>query len=143
LCYARALSTLERLRVAPPAMAMAMAGAGGPLMRRIQRLVSAKTQECGPSKLPGILALCLGLACFAVNAHRARGQEQEAGVKTIALSYFRGGAGSDGPGVKVDLGGASMLHRTPVEYPGHAFEKKVQGIVVVEATLDSAGDVTD
>ena len=49
LCYARALTRIERLRVSAPALAMA--STGGPLLYRIQRLIGAKTQEYG--RAPG------------------------------------------------------------------------------------------
>jgi TonB family protein len=50
---------------------------------------------------------------------------------------------TDAPGVTVDLGGGSVLHRTPVMYPEAALRTHVQGIVTVEATLDPSGNVTD
>ena len=46
-------------------------------------------------------------------------------------------------GVSVDLGAAAVLHRTPVEYPGSAIEKGIQGTVTVEVTLDASGDAGD
>jgi TonB family protein len=140
LCYARALTRIERLRVAAPALAMA--STGGPLLYRIQRLIGTKTREYSPSKLPGILALCLGLACFAINIHWARGQSQEeqhrGAPRLVAFAYM---AEPDGPGVSIDLGGAAVLHRTSVEYPGPAWERGIQGTVTVEVTIDPSGDV--
>ena len=41
---------------------------------------------------------------------------------------------ADGPGVTVDTGGA-ILHRGSIVYPDSARAKRVQGVVVVEATL--------
>jgi beta-lactamase regulating signal transducer with metallopeptidase domain len=76
LCYARALTRLERLRLSAPALALG--SAGGPLAYRIRRLMGAGSRHDAPSKLPGVLALALGLACLAVNVHWARGQEQKA-----------------------------------------------------------------
>ena len=142
LCYARALTRLERLRVSAPDLAMA--STGGPLLYRIQRLIGARTQEYGPSKLPGILALSLGLACFAVNVHWARGQSQA--ERKPGEYVFLGLAHTfekDGAGVMVDLGGATVLRRPSVEYPGSAMEKSIQGTVTVEVTLDASGDVGD
>jgi TonB family protein len=49
---------------------------------------------------------------------------------------------ADGPGVTVDTGGA-MLHRTGIVYPESARAKRVQGVVTVEATVDSSGNVVD
>jgi TonB family protein len=50
---------------------------------------------------------------------------------------------SDGAGVAVDLGGATVLHRPAVGYPAAARGKGIQGDVSVELTLDGAGNVTD
>ncbi len=74
LCYARALTRLERLRLVAPGMAMA--SAGGPLLYRIQRLMGAAGPEYRPSRLPAILAVCLGLGCLALNVHWAKAQEK-------------------------------------------------------------------
>ena len=60
VCYARALTKLERLRTLAPKMAMG--SNDGPLLYRIQRLTGAATRRFGPSRLPGILAICLALA---------------------------------------------------------------------------------
>jgi TonB family protein len=49
---------------------------------------------------------------------------------------------ADGPGVTVDTGGA-MMHRTGIVYPESARAKRVQGVVTVEATVDSSGNVVD
>jgi len=49
----------------------------------------------------------------------------------------------DEPGVNVDLGGAAVLHRDAVEYPEPALEKRVQGKVVLEVTMDASGVVSD
>jgi TonB family protein len=50
---------------------------------------------------------------------------------------------SDGPGVTVELSGSTVLHRTGVMYPEGALRNHVQGVVTVEATLDSTGNVVD
>jgi TonB family protein len=52
-------------------------------------------------------------------------------------------AGSDSPGVTVDVGGAALLHRSPVVYPESARSKGVQGVVILELTLDANGSVAD
>ena len=127
LAYARALTRLERLRTATPRLALS--GAGGPLLYRIQRLAGEAGWQRGPSKLPGILALSLGLICFAVNIEWARGQQQAEPLEE--------------PGVRVDLQGARVIHRDAVEYPEAAIAKGIQGAVVVEATLDADGVVGD
>ncbi len=113
LCYARALTRLERLRAMTPRLVLG--STGGSLLYRVQRLAGAGAHEYGPSKLSGILAFGLGLACFALNLHWARGQEQE--PRKEALYLYNSTAVRDGAGVSVDLGGAAILHRSSVEYP--------------------------
>ena len=141
LCYARALTRLERLRVMTPATALG--STGGPMLYRVQRLIGGN-REYGPSKLPGILALALGLVCFALNVHWARGQAQEAhGLEPTRFVLYDAKPDGDAPGVTVDLGGASLLHRTTVEYPEAARKSGVQGTVAVQVALDSSGNVSD
>ena len=50
---------------------------------------------------------------------------------------------TDGPGVTVDLGGASVLHRTAVRYPMGARTSHTEGTVVLELQLDANGTVAD
>jgi TonB family protein len=50
---------------------------------------------------------------------------------------------SDGPGVTVDTGGAALLHRSAVVYPGDALAKLVEGTVTVLVKLDGKGNVAD
>jgi len=50
---------------------------------------------------------------------------------------------NDAPGVTVNLGGGTLLHRAPVAYPEAARAKGVQGAVVLELTFDQSGNVTD
>ncbi len=66
VCYARALVTLEKLRIAVEhaAFSPALGAKGGPLMYRIERLLGTAQKEPAPSRLPGIVAIVLGLACF-------------------------------------------------------------------------------
>jgi TonB family protein len=47
------------------------------------------------------------------------------------------------PAQEVVRGGDNLLHRAPIDYPADAVEKGIQGTVVVEATLDGKGVVTD
>jgi len=62
-------------------------------------------------------------------------------LAVIALSAY--GQITDAPGVTVLLNGSTILHRSPVSYPKAARDKSVQGIVIVEATLDGTGNVVD
>ena len=50
---------------------------------------------------------------------------------------------NDAPGVTVDIGAATLMHRAPVAYPEAVRRNGVQGTVVVEATLDASGNVSD
>lgn len=126
VCYARALTTLERLRSAAPALAIG--STGGRLLYRIERLMGTAPPEQGPARWPGIVALAAGLACLAVTTNWARGQAP---------------VPPDQPGVKVDLGASAVLHRTGVEYPEAAQKKGVQGNVTVQVTVDEKGNVSD
>jgi TonB family protein len=92
-------------------------------MYPIQRLAGVSTKEYGPSRAPALLAVGLGILCLALNVSWSRGQ--------------------DAPGVKVDLGGSSIRHRTPVPYPEPAAKKGITGIVQLEVKLDSDGNVVD
>ena len=103
LCYARALTRLERMRVMTPSLAMG--STGGSMLYRVRRLMGAGAHEYGPSKLPGIVALSLALGCFALNLHWARGQERPL---TITLTT----SAADRAGVSVDTAGSVVLHRT-------------------------------
>ncbi len=50
---------------------------------------------------------------------------------------------SDGPGVSVDTGGASLMHRSAVVYPADAVTMHVEGTVTVLVKLDGKGSVAD
>ena len=136
LCYARALTRLERLRLTAPGMALG--STGGPLMYRIRRIVGERNPTA-PSKLPGILALSLGLLTLTIHMPWARAQQPERLAPVVAEDNIL----ADDDGVTVNAGNARIVERRPVEYPGAALEKGIQGTVVVEVTLDAAGTVTD
>ena len=57
----------------------------------------------------------------------------------FAMIYFPISA----PAQEVVKGEANLLHRAPIEYPPDAIDKRVEGTVVVEATLNDRGVVTD
>jgi TonB family protein len=50
---------------------------------------------------------------------------------------------NDAPGVTVALNGASLLHRSPVEYPAAALRAGIQGTLSVEVKTDAKGNVVD
>jgi beta-lactamase regulating signal transducer with metallopeptidase domain len=70
--YARALTVLERMRVAGPRLALGIQD--GPLMYRIQRLLGATPREQGPSRLPAIAAILLALVCFSIEMNPVKAQ---------------------------------------------------------------------
>jgi TonB family protein len=123
-CYARALTALERIRTTTPSLALG--GTDGPLAYRIKRLMGIVADENLPSKVPGLIALGLALACLGVSVNRVRAQ-----------------AKPDAPGVRVDLGSSAVVHRAPVEYPDAAQIKNIKGTVSVEVHLDQGGSVSD
>jgi beta-lactamase regulating signal transducer with metallopeptidase domain len=86
LCYARALTTLERLRSATPALAMG--GAGGELSYRIRRLVGdAPAQR---ERWPAIFAAALALLCATACARWARTPEVTDAVTVEVTADERG-----------------------------------------------------
>jgi beta-lactamase regulating signal transducer with metallopeptidase domain len=121
LRYARALTTLEKLRLRSPAVAMA--STGGPLLYRIQRLAGVSSREYGPSRLPAVFALALGAVCILLSVTWVRGQ--------------------DAPGVRVDLGGLSVIHRGEIPFPESLRKEGATGTVQLEVTLDDTGNVSD
>jgi len=76
VCYARALAALERMRVIAPGMMFnaALGAKDGPLMYRIERLLGVARREPVPSRLPAMVAICLGLACFTPAANPVKAQ---------------------------------------------------------------------
>jgi uncharacterized protein (TIGR03435 family) len=79
LSYARALTVLERRRLA--VSQLAMGSTGGPLLYRIQRLMGARTtRDHRPSYWMAVLAICLGAIFTPLNVSwiwaRAQGQPE-------------------------------------------------------------------
>jgi TonB family protein len=120
--YARALSILERLRLEAPEPALG--STGGPLLQRIQRIVGAPMREHGPSLLPAILAVALGLVCLTVNVRLVHGQ-----------------ATDDDGSVLVSGKNLQIVSRTPIEYPASARAAGKQGLVVVGVEIGALGNV--
>jgi TonB family protein len=144
LGYARALASLERLRATAPSLALA--STDGPLAFRIKRLIGASaSEERLPSKLPGVLALCLALACLSFSINRVHGQaSQQASQQEprLAVAILPPDAGR----VMFDFGTLPLLHgngNMRVEYPAEALNKGVSGIVTAEVRLDQSGNVSD
>ena len=50
---------------------------------------------------------------------------------------------ADAPGVTVEMGGATLMHRSPVDYPMAARQKGIQGTVVLQVKTDGSGSVSD
>ena len=142
LCYARALTKLERLRGLSPNMAMG--STGGSLLYRIQRLTGSAGRRLGLSRLPGIFAVCIALLCIALctNWTRAHAQETKAHPAPKAVAA-PAPVVADAPGVRVELGGATVLVREPVQYPLAAIDDDIEGRVEVEATVDRNGKVQE
>jgi len=102
--------------------------------RHLKQRVVSILKEVRMSKTRRISALAAGLtslaaACWLVTA----ALPLSASPQVIA----------DAPGITVDLAGGTVLHRTAIGYPEAALKAHVQGIVSVEATVDSSGNVTD
>jgi len=146
LSYARALTTLEKMRFAAPALALG--STGGALLYRIQRLMGIEARETAPSRVPAITAVLMGIACLALNMNWARAQEQEKGEVRVRTVQGEVGVAimmntSDGPGVQVEMEGAKITRRPGIEYPESAWKQKIGGTVVAEATLAADGSVSD
>ena len=147
LCYARALTVLERMRIATPEVAMG--STGSPLQYRILRLLGVHSEGRGSSRVAGAAALLLAALGLGLNAHWARGQERVSQQNAAPMRGYANFVMADPSqreaehGVTVDTSGAQVLHRQAAEYPRAALEKGIQGTVVVETTLDAAGNVVD
>jgi beta-lactamase regulating signal transducer with metallopeptidase domain len=131
LCYARALAELEKLRLAAPELAMA--GACGTLLYRIQRLAGV-ARETGPSRAVGVIALVLALASAGVSVRWAHAQSQDGVPGRLGILL-----GAPDDGVKVETGGATLLHRPLIEFPG----AQAPRTVVMEVSVGDAGQVAD
>jgi TonB family protein len=130
IVYARALTSLERLRAATPRLAMA--STGGSLQHRIERLAGVRPERQA-SKLPGLAALALGLACLAMTVHLAKAQSGQMKEQPKVRDEW---------GVTVSTAG-HLLQRGRVAYPEPAYNDGIQGPVTVEATVDREGGVAD
>jgi TonB family protein len=101
--------------------------------RHLKQRVLSIMKEVRMSKTRSISSLAAGLGILALACWFVTATFPLAAAPQIVL---------DGPGVTVDTGGA-MMHRTGIVYPMDARAKRVQGVVTVEATVDSSGNVVD
>jgi len=75
VCYARALTLLEKERVLRPSLAMG--SAGGPLLHRIRRILMADRREYNPWRFVCGSGLLAGIVCLAVSSTLARTEKQQ------------------------------------------------------------------
>jgi TonB family protein len=102
--------------------------------RHLKRRVVSILKEVPMSKTRLVSSLAAAVAVLAAACWLA--------TATFPLSAAPE-AVADSPGVQVDAGGAALLHRTPVIYPEGAREQGVAGTVVVQAAVDTKGNVSD
>jgi TonB family protein len=102
--------------------------------RHLKQRVVSILKEVRMSKTTMIPRFVMGVAVVAAGCWIATGVFPLAAAPQLA---------NDAPGVTVDVQGATLLHRSPVSYPVAARNRGVQGTVMVEATLDSSGGVSD
>src|SRR5881296_805263 len=86
--YASALLGMERLRVTPPAFALAATGRGGALMGRIRRLVAPVQAEIFPRWMAGVIAVTLALGGGAHLASGTAATGDRGGVRPATLDYL-------------------------------------------------------
>ena len=102
--------------------------------RHLKHRVVSILKEVRMSKKHSISALAAGLCILAAACWLVTGTFPLAAAPQAV---------ADGPGVSVDLGGAALMHRLSVAYPAAAQTGRIEGTVVLQATVDSAGNVTD
>jgi TonB family protein len=102
--------------------------------RHLKHRVVSLLKEVRMSKKHSIAALAAGLSILAAACWMVTATFPLAAAPQLV---------ADGPGVSVDIGGAALMHRLPVAYPEAALAGRIEGTVVVQATVDSAGNVTD
>ena len=102
--------------------------------RHLKQRVMSIMKEVRMSKTRLISALAAGLGILAAACWFVTGTFPLVAAPQVV---------NDGPGVVVDMGGATVMHRTSVAYPESARRLGVQGTVTLEVKLDSAGNVSD
>jgi protein TonB len=101
--------------------------------RHLKQRVISILKEVRMSKTRLISALTAGLGILAVACW----------FVTSTFPLTAAPQAPDSPGVAVDMGGAAVMHRTPVVYPEAARKQGVQGTVALELTTDNSGSVSD
>src|SRR6202012_1626729 len=90
LCYARALTALERMRVESPALSLSALGTRvSPLEYRIRRIVEPASSVRGTSALPGFLALAMTLLCVFIYSGPLHGTNVPRPQRTEYPEYAR------------------------------------------------------
>jgi len=101
--------------------------------RHLKQRVVSILKEVRMSKARWISALTAGLGIMALACW----------FVTSTFPLTAAPQAPDSPGVTVDLGSATVLHRSPVIYPEAARLHGVEGTVALEVTTDAAGNVQD
>ena len=102
--------------------------------RHLKHRVVSLLKEVRMSKKHSISAMAAGVGILAAACWLATATFPLAAAPQLV---------ADGPGVSVDVGGAALMHRLPVTYPEAARAAHVEGTLLVQATVDAAGNVTD
>jgi beta-lactamase regulating signal transducer with metallopeptidase domain len=108
VCYARALTLLEKERILRPSLAMG--SAGGPLLHRIRRILMADRREYNPWRLVCGSGLLAGIVCLAVSSTLARTEKQQPApirVEKIVVTES-GGRGEPQPARPVQRAGTPL-----------------------------------
>ncbi|HEY2018853.1 MAG TPA: M56 family metallopeptidase [Bryobacteraceae bacterium] len=102
--------------------------------RHLKQRVVSILKEVRMSKTRLISGLAAGLGILAATCWLVTGTFPLAAAPQVV---------NDAPGISVEVGGAALMHRSPVAYPDSARTAGVQGTVAVEAVLDSSGNVSE
>lgn len=135
VCYARALTELEKMRATSISFgpAIAITGQGGPLMYRIQRLLGVTTPQYGPSRLGGAIALLAALAGVSLSLAWAK---RPAVPSTLEAAQPSSSAViTPKPTPIRDARAAAASQNQTSATPSQP--------VTVEVTIDPSGEVTD
>ncbi len=140
VCYARALAALERMRVVEAGLMFgaALGAQDGPLQYRIERLLGITRREEAPSRLPGMIAICLGLACFAPATNPVKAQVALPSAPMPQAPLLVSSQPAQRMIAQVIQPGAPAPVPSPLIVPVATGES-----VFVEVTVDRNGDASD